>query len=136
VVDGSGNVVGQHRGVPHYTIGQRRGLGIAAGRPIYVTRIDAASNTVTVGDADELLCAVLEAERTRFLVDTPDRFRANAKIRYLHRDAPATVERTSANTVRVTFDQPQRAVTPGQAVVFYDRDVVLGGGWIVRGCEA
>ena len=136
VVDGSGNVVGQHRGVPHYTIGQRRGLGIAAGRPIYVTRIDAASNTVTVGDADELLCAVLEAERTRFLVDTPDMFRANAKIRYLHRDAPATVERTSATTVRVTFDQPQRAVTPGQAVVFYDRDVVLGGGWIVRGCEA
>ncbi|UCG16842.1 MAG: tRNA 2-thiouridine(34) synthase MnmA [Phycisphaerales bacterium] len=136
VVDGSGNVMGQHRGLPHYTIGQRRGLGIAAGRPIYVTGIDAESNTVTVGDADALLCAVLEADRTRFLVDTPETFRANAKIRYLHRDAPATIERTSACTVRVTFDQPQRAVTPGQAVVFYDRDVVLGGGWIVRGCKA
>ncbi len=130
VVDTDGNVVGRHKGIPHYTVGQRRGLGIAAGKPIYVTRVDVESNTVTVGEGDELQRRTLHAERTRWLVDIPSRFRATAKIRYLHRDAPVTVVRGSSDTAVVTFDEPQRAVTPGQAVVFYDDEVVLGGGWI------
>jgi tRNA-specific 2-thiouridylase len=135
VLDRDGNVVGRHRGVAHYTIGQRRGLGIAAGQPIYVTDVDAATNTVTVGDADALRARGLLANRANFLVDMPETFRATAKIRYLHQDAPATVERIGENAVRVTFDEPQRAVTPGQAVVFYDGEVVLGGGWIVGPSE-
>ena len=136
VVDREGNVLGRHPGVPHYTIGQRRGLGIAAGRPIYVTKVDAASHTVTVGEGDDLLSPGLLADSASFLVDVPTVFRATAKIRYLHAGAAATVERLSVPSVRVTFDEPQRAVAPGQAVVFYDGDVVLGGGWIVRGDEA
>jgi tRNA-specific 2-thiouridylase len=131
VIDRDGHVVGRHRGVAHYTVGQRRGLGIAAGRPIYVTDVNAATNTVTIGDADALRTRHLTANRANFLTDAPETFRATAKIRYLHPDAPATIERIAERTVRVTFDDPQRAVTPGQAVVFYDGDVVLGGGWIV-----
>lgn len=131
VIDGDGKVLGQHRGVPHYTIGQRRGLGIAAGKPIYVTNVNAATNTVTVGDADALRTRSLVANRANFLVDVPETFRATAKIRYLHHDAPAAIERTGEHTVRVTFDEPQRAVTPGQVVVLYDGEMVLGGGWIV-----
>jgi len=133
VVNTAGEIVGQHKGIGHYTIGQRRGLGIAAGKPIYITQLDTASNRVTVGDNDALLASCLVADRVSFLVDPPaDSFRTHVKIRYLHRATPATVARLDADSVRVTFDQPQRAVTPGQAVVFYDGDVVLGGGWIVR----
>ena len=133
VVNTKGEVVGQHKGIGHYTIGQRRGLGIAAGKPIYITQLDTASNRVTVGDNDALLASSLVADRLNFLVDPPaDSFRAHVKIRYLHRATAGTVERIDADSLRVAFDQPQRAVTPGQAVVFYDGDVVLGGGWIDR----
>ncbi len=132
VVDAKGRVLGRHGGVANFTIGQRRGLGIAAGRPIYVTGVNADTHEVTVGDADGLLSPTLLADRVNYLADVPDVFRADVKIRYLHTPAPAAVERLKDGTVRVTFDQPQRAVTPGQAVVFYDADVVLGGGWIMR----
>ncbi|MBN1514461.1 MAG: tRNA 2-thiouridine(34) synthase MnmA [Phycisphaerae bacterium] len=132
VVDAEGRVLGRHEGVPNFTIGQRRGLGIAAGRPIYVTRVDVTTQEVTVGDADRLLSRTLVADRTHYLADVPDAFRADVKIRYLHTAAPATVERLADGAVRVVFDEPQRAVTPGQAVVFYDGDMVLGGGWITR----
>ncbi len=131
VVSTAGEVVGRHKGIAHYTIGQRRGLGIAAGKPIYVSQLDTASNTVTVGDDDALLASALVADRLNFLVDRPaETFRAHVKIRYLHRATPATVEFVEPDRVRVMFDQPQRAITPGQAVVFYDGDAVLGGGWI------
>ena len=131
VVDCAGNVVGRHKGIGHYTIGQRRGLGIAAGKPIYVTELDALGNTVTVGDRAALLRPALIADRASFLVDVGEEpFRAEAKIRYLHRPAPATVYPLDDGKVRVVFDEPQRAITPGQAVVFYDDDVVLGGAWI------
>ena len=131
VVDPSGQVVGRHTGLCRYTIGQRRGLGIAAGTPIYVTRLDLANNRVTVGGADALLCPSLLAERCSFLADPPEGpFRAEVKIRYLHRSAPATVYPLGDGEVRVIFDSSQRAITPGQAVVFYDGDVVVGGGWI------
>ena len=133
VVDETGRVVGKHKGIGHYTIGQRRGLGIAAGHPIYVTQLDAKSNRVTVGERDALLRSSLVADRASFLVDgLEDTFAAQVKIRYLHTAAPATVHVHDDGKVRIDFEQPQRAVTPGQAVVFYDGDVVLGGAWIER----
>ncbi|RME39687.1 MAG: tRNA 2-thiouridine(34) synthase MnmA [Planctomycetota bacterium] len=138
VVDGEGRVIGRHRGIPHYTIGQRRGLRIAAGRPIYVTGLDVEHNTVRVGDDAALHAGGLIAGRLNALVPLPTGpFRAEVKIRYLHRPAPATVDIVSGGVeggpaARVVFDEPQRAVTPGQAAVFYDGDVVLGGGWIER----
>ncbi|UCE59115.1 MAG: tRNA 2-thiouridine(34) synthase MnmA [Phycisphaerales bacterium] len=133
VVNTAGDVVGRHKGIGHYTIGQRRGLGIAAGRPIYVTQLDVPSNTVTVGDGDDLLRSALVADKVRYLVAAPsDPFHADVKIRYLHKAAPATVYPLGGDQVRVVFDNPQRAITPGQAVVFYNNDVVIGGGWIDR----
>ena len=131
VVDESGRILGQHNGIGHYTVGQRRGLGIATGAPIYVTHLNASNNPVTVGDADSLLKSALLAERVNFLVDEPaSSFRAGVKIRYLHAPAPATVHVLGGGRVRVVFDEAQRAITPGQATVFYDGDVVLGGAWI------
>ncbi|MCO6439174.1 MAG: tRNA 2-thiouridine(34) synthase MnmA [Phycisphaerae bacterium] len=142
VVDPTGKVIGRHEGIGNYTIGQRRGLGIAAGRPVYVTALNVLSNTVTLGDAEHLHSPSLIAERCNFLVDIHDLqdfprdanggFRAAVKIRYLHTAAPATVHPLEGGRARVVFDEPQRAVTPGQAAVFYDGDVVLGGGWIER----
>jgi tRNA-specific 2-thiouridylase len=133
VVDQGGRVIGRHRGIGQYTIGQRRGLGIAAGRPIYVTDIDAKANVITMGERDDLLCSTLIASRTSFLVDPPEKpFRAGVKIRYLHKAAPATVHPSEDGNIRVVFDIPQSAVTPGQAAVLYDGDVVIGGGWIDR----
>ncbi|MCP4593874.1 MAG: tRNA 2-thiouridine(34) synthase MnmA [bacterium] len=132
VFDSAGNLLGRHEGIPHYTIGQRRGLGIATGQPIYVTGLDPESNTVTVGSRDALLHRTLIAERVKLLVDRPgDAFRAVAKIRYQHRAAAATVFLLDGGRMRVEFDEPQTAITPGQACVIYDGEVVFGGGWIV-----
>ncbi|MFH1109514.1 MAG: tRNA 2-thiouridine(34) synthase MnmA [Planctomycetota bacterium] len=142
VVDESGRMVGRHKGIGRYTIGQRRGLGIAAGRPIYVTQLDVLNNRVTVGDDEALQCPSLVADRVNLLVDgLGDCFEAQVKIRYLHSAVPATIHtlddppasplaKGGRRGVRVVFDEPQRAVTPGQAVVFYDGDTVLGGAWI------
>jgi len=131
VVDQQGRTVARHAGVANFTIGQRRGLGIAAGTPIYVTRLDATTNTVTVGSKPDLLNDRLWADGVN-LLETPTSqiFRAEVKIRYLHRAAPASVTILPGGFARVDFDEPQSAITPGQAVVFYDRDVVIGGGWI------
>ncbi len=137
VVDEQGRVIGRHSGTPQFTIGQRRGLGIAAGVPIYVTGIDPASRRVTVGTREQLFERGLIGDGANFLINEPaDVFRARVKIRYLHTAAGATVERTSDDTVRVIFDQPQPAVTPGQAVVFYDdQGYVIGGAWIREPCD-
>ncbi len=133
VVDNEGNVVGTHRGIGNYTIGQRRGLGIAAGVPVYVTQVNVESNTVTIGQRDDLMKTSLLANNINMLEpDLGDSFRCHAKIRYLHKAAPATVNLQDDGQATVTFDEPQSAPTPGQAVVFYDGDLVLGGGWIVR----
>ncbi len=147
VLDPDGRVIGRHKGIAQYTIGQRRGLGIAAGKPIYVTQLDVLNNTVTMGERDALLAPALIADRANFLVDLPNGpIRAQVKIRYLHKAAPATIQRmgtgdipdggvdmpTGSEKVRVVFDEPQRAITPGQAVVFYDDDLVLGGAWILN----
>lgn len=129
--DQVGQEVGRHDGIPNFTIGQRRGLGVAMGLPVYVTRIDPATDTVTIGTREQLHASQLEAADVRWLEDPPDGpFRADVKIRYAHQPAPAGVEVLASHRVRVHFDTPQSAITPGQAAVFYQRDVVLGGGWI------
>jgi len=136
VVDQDGRVIGHHDGLGHYTVGQRRGLGIAAGRPIYVTRLDVLNNRVVMGDSQALTSPGLIAERASFLVDgLGATFRAQIKIRYLHSAVDATVRRLEGDRIAVMFDEPQRAVTPGQAAVFYDREVVLGGAWIASAMD-
>lgn len=134
IVDTAGRVVGEHAGAALFTVGQRRGLRLTARVPRYVLSVDAARNTVVVGsDAElwqrELIAADLNWIAVEQLVAP---LRVTAKIRYQHAAAPALIEPLDAGRVRVTFDQPQRAITPGQAVVFYAGDVVVGGGWIER----
>jgi len=137
VVDSRGEVLGRHDGLPSFTVGQRRGLRIAAGRPIYVKQLDVLNNRVVMGGNDELLCEGLLAERVNLLVDDLGyEFRAEVKIRYLHEATPSTIQMLGKARVRIVFDVPQRAVTPGQAVVLYDGDVVLGGGWIESPIES
>jgi len=132
LVTTSGEVVGRHRGVHHYTVGQRKGLGIAAGRPLYVVELDRVSNRVVVGDDVELRsesCEVRDVNWISFAaLEAP--VRATVKIRHRHEPAAATIEPIDATSALVKFDVAQRAITPGQAAVFYSGDVVLGGGWI------
>ena len=132
-VDEQGNVLGRHRGIIHYTIGQRRGLGIAAETPLYVKRIDPERNEVVLCRDEALYSRALTAKELNWMAfDTPpDSFRASAKIRYRHAEQPCTVTALPGGRVAVEFDEPQRAATPGQAVVFYDGDTVLGGGVIM-----
>jgi tRNA-specific 2-thiouridylase len=134
IVDAGGRTVGGHAGVHHYTVGQRRGLGIAAERPLYVVQIDARRNRVVVGGEEELLSREFEAAGTNWIAfDEPtDAVRAEVRVRYRHEAAPATIEMVGERRARVTFDEPQRAITPGQATVFYRGDEVVGGGWIVK----
>ena len=128
-LDRSGRVIGRHRGVTHYTVGQRKGLGISFGRPMYVTAIDAARNTVTLGEEGAQYSNSLEAADLRWIAfdALPGETEAEAKIRYAAAPAKARLVPLPGGRVRVEFRQPQRAVTPGQAVVFYDGSVVLGG---------
>lgn len=128
-----GTIVGRHRGIIHYTIGQRKGLGVSSDRPLYVQSIDAAKNTVVLGENRELFGTELNAVNFNWIAfeTPPDVLRAKAKIRYRHQEQWATVEVTGKNTVHLVFDAPQRAVTRGQAVVLYDGDTVLGGGEII-----
>jgi tRNA-specific 2-thiouridylase len=135
--DLEGHVLGGHEGIVNFTIGQRRGLGIATGQPVYVTSLDPLSNTVTVGPRAALFSAGLVAENVNWLTDSPatGEWRpATIKIRYMHTPAPGRVciWAGAAPAVEVRFDEPQLAVTPGQAAVFYEEDIVLGGGWIER----
>ena len=132
LVTTSGEVIGRHRGVHHYTLGQRKGLGVAAGRPLYVVELDRAANRVIVGDDAELRSDACEVQGINWIsfahLEAP--MRAAVKIRHRHDPAPAMVAPMNATSARVKFDEPQRAITPGQAAVFYSGDVVLGGGWI------
>jgi tRNA-specific 2-thiouridylase len=134
ITDAAGNVLGTHRGLLGYTIGQREGLGLALGRAAYVVAIDQPNNRLVVGSREELLSRSLTAERVNWVSIAPPRepLRALAKIRSRHEAAPALVSPESDGTAQVAFDEPQSAVTPGQAVVFYEGDVVLGGGWIAK----
>ncbi|MBO0698694.1 MAG: tRNA 2-thiouridine(34) synthase MnmA [Zavarzinella sp.] len=131
VVDPAGNVLGEHDGYERFTIGQRKGLGIATDRKRYVLRIVPESRAVVLGDRDDLLASELTASRVNWLADLPaGPLRCTAKIRYRNPGSPATVWATPDGGARVAFEAPQSAVTPGQAVVFYDGTRVLGGGWI------
>jgi len=131
IVDTAGNVLAEHDGFEQFTVGQRKGLNYAAGERRYVLKIVPSSNEVVVGRREELLAAGLLASRVNWLTEPPDRpLPCQAKIRYRHRAAPATVAALADGGARVEFAEPQSAVTPGQAVVFYDGARVLGGGWI------
>jgi len=133
IVTSDGRTLGEHQGVHHFTVGQRKGLGIATGEPLYVIATDPASQRVVVGGNDELLRARFVARGVNWIsiAGVGEPVRAQVRIRNKHAAAPATLRNTGdASRVDVTFDEPQRAVTPGQGAVFYDGDVVLGGGWI------
>jgi len=133
IVSTEGQVLGEHSGVHHFTVGQRKGLGIAKGEPLYVIATEPASQRVIVGRNDDLMRASLTATGVNWIsIDSPaSPIRVQVKIRNKHVAAGATITAGSdGQTVEVRFDEPQRAVTPGQAAVFYDGDRVLGGGWI------
>ncbi len=135
-VDPEGKPLGEHPGHQHFTIGQRRGIGIAFGHPIYVTGIDAATNTVTLGEKEDLMHRSLVAREVNWLVGDPagpvEPIRCRAKIRYRSEPTAAMAMMTGVDELTVRFDEPVSAITPGQAVVCYDADSdrLLGGGWI------
>ena len=132
IVTEGGTVLGRHTGVHNYTIGQRKGLGFTTGKPIYVLAIDPEKNRVIVGEDDALRAATFEIENVNWVsIDAPNvPLRAQVKIRHKHEPAAATVEALPGLRAFITFDAPQRAITPGQAAVAYDGDIVLAGGWI------
>jgi tRNA-uridine 2-sulfurtransferase len=132
IVTESGELLGRHNGIHNYTIGQRKGLGFAAGKPLYVLSIEPETNRVIVGDDDSLRTTTFEAESVNWIsiAEPSHPIRASVKIRHKHEPAAATVLPLLGARARITFDSPQRAVTPGQAAVFYSNDVVLAGSWI------
>jgi len=132
LVTTSGEVIGEHAGIHNFTVGQRKGLGVATGSPLYVIQISGAQKQVVVGGEENLYSRTLRARRVNLIsVDQlREPIRAVVKIRHRHEPAAALLEPVAEDEILVTFDQPQRAITPGQAAVFYDGDVVVGGGWI------
>jgi tRNA-uridine 2-sulfurtransferase len=132
LVTAAGELVGEHHGIHNFTVGQRKGLGLASGSPLYVIQIKGDSRQVIVGGADELYSRTLRARRIN-LISVPELsgpMRVTVKIRHKHEGAAATITQEGSDEILATFDQPQRAITPGQAAVFYDGDIVVGGGWI------
>jgi len=134
LVNAAGEVVGRHEGHQHFTIGQRKGVGVALGYPVYVVNIDPSENRVTLGDKADLLRSRLVANQINLLRELPGEnepaLRCTAKIRYNHLPQAVTARRIGEDRIAVEFDEPQSAITPGQAVVLYDGEIVLGGGWI------
>ncbi|MEP7271394.1 MAG: tRNA 2-thiouridine(34) synthase MnmA [Acidobacteriota bacterium] len=134
IVSGDGEILGEHPGVHHFTVGQRKGIGIAAPEPLYVIQIDAPANRVVVGSRDDLLRSEMVVKRLNWIPfdELREPLRVSIKIRSRAEEAAGVVLPDDDGCVRVRFDEPQRAVTPGQAAVFYDGDIVVGGGWISR----
>jgi tRNA-specific 2-thiouridylase len=134
IVDRRGQVLGQHPGIHHFTVGQRRGLGLSADRPLYVAGLDAERNRVVVGAVDDLNAKGARLARVSWVSGVaPERaVRATVRVRYRHVGTSASIETRAGGQAVVSFDEPVRAVAPGQAAVFYDGDVVLGGGWIAE----
>jgi tRNA-uridine 2-sulfurtransferase len=132
LVTTDGRVIGEHTGIHNFTVGQRKGLGVATGSPLYVLQIKGDKRQVIVGEQENLYSRTLVSKRSNLISvsELPEPMRVGVKIRHRHEPAAATIEMAGADEIIVTFDQPQRAVTPGQAAVFYDREVVVGGGWI------
>jgi tRNA-specific 2-thiouridylase len=133
LVTSSGEVVGLHSGIHNFTVGQRKGLGVATGSPLYVIQIKGNARQVVVGTGEELYSKTLRARSVNLIsvARLAEPMRVSVKIRHRHEGASATLAPAGEDEVLVTFDEPQRAVTPGQASVFYDGDTVVGGGWIV-----
>lgn len=134
LVTTDGRVLGRHDGIHNFTVGQRKGLGVATGTPLYVININGSRGQVTVGSNDDLLSRQLIARDLNWIAidNLREPIRVHAKIRHRHEPAPAAVAPARNGEALVTFDDPQRAITPGQAVVFYDGDLVIGGGWIAE----
>ncbi len=131
IVDSAGKVLGRHDGTYRYTVGQRKGLGIAHPNPLYVLRVDAERREVVVGGRNELYAGGLAASNVNWIVPAPSSpVEATCKVRYRHHPVPCEIRPLSERRAEVRFAEPEKSVTPGQAVVFYDGDVVLGGGWI------
>lgn len=136
-VDLDGNILGRHKGIIHYTLGQRKGLGLSLKKPMYVCGISVETNEVILGDNDDLFKYTFEAEDVNWVSgDTPkNEVRCLAKVRYRHKEEEGRLVFTEDGKIRFTFDEPQRAITPGQAAVFYDGDIVLGGGVITKAID-
>lgn len=134
IVNTAGETIGAHSGIHRYTIGQRRGLGIANEKPLYVVQIERTKNQIIVGEAEELESTEFIAKGVNWIAfDEPtEPVRADVKVRYRHEPSPATIYALPDARARIVFDEPQRAITPGQATIFYDGDEVVGGGWIVK----
>ena len=132
LVTTDGRVMGEHHGIHNFTVGQRKGLGVAIGSPLYVLQIKGDKRQVVVGEQENLYSRNMLTRRTNLIstAELREPMRVSVKIRHRHEPASATIEKTGADEIVVTFDEPQRAVTPGQAAVFYDGDLVVGGGWI------
>lgn len=134
IIDTKGKLLGRHNGIYNYTIGQRKGLGISSNRPLFVIDIDPINNQIVVGDDSEGFGKTLIAEDINLIAieKLTEERKVSAKIRYAAQESPASIKPLEGNKILVEFDTPQRAITPGQAVVFYDGDIVLGGGTIVK----
>ncbi len=132
ILNERGEILGQHRGTVFYTIGQRKGLGISNPTPLYVNRIDAENNRIIVGDDRALYKNKMTLKDINWIAweNPPDKIKADVKIRYLHKAASASINITGKNSADIVFDKSQRAITPGQSAVFYNKDIVLGGGVI------
>ncbi len=136
IVDTSGKALGEHQGLPFYTVGQRRGLGIAAAQPLHVVSVQPTDNTLVVGTRHEATRDTFTVERLNWMQTPPERpLDTTVQIRYRQQPIPATVHPVDGEQARVELREPQFAVAPGQAAVFYDGDTVIGGGWIVRHAE-
>lgn len=129
-----GKVIGKHKGIIHYTVGQRKGLNLSMGHPVFVLEIRPETNEVVIGDSDEVFSSKLFANNLNFMSieDLESEMSVIAKIRYSHKGSQCKIRKVDADTIECIFEEPQRAITPGQAVVFYDGDYVLGGGTIIR----
>jgi tRNA-specific 2-thiouridylase len=136
IVDETGKVLGVHKGITHYTIGQRKGLGVSSSKPLYVLRIDAQNNKIVLTDKAGMFSSGLIASDLNLLTSDSikEPTKISAKIRQNHKEAPAILYPIGKNEIKLIFDEPQLAVTPGQFVAFYDNDIVLGGGVIKEAC--
>ena len=132
LVTSDGSVIGEHQGIHHFTVGQRKGLGVATGSPLYVIQIKGDTRQVVVGNQEDLYSKTMRVKKINLIsvAELSERMPVHVKIRHRHEPASAQLVASGTDEMTITFDQPQRAVTPGQAAVFYDGDVVVGGGWI------
>lgn len=133
-VNSAGEIIGKHKGITHYTVGQRKGLNLSLGHPAFVLEIRPETNEVVIGTNDEVFSDRLLANHLNFMSieDLEGEMRVEAKIRYSHKGALATIKKVAEDEILCVFDEPQRAISPGQAVVFYENDYIVGGGTIMR----